>query len=371
MGIKEYRAYDELWEFNILNVDDEYHTWLVPKDYPMDQYNAQNYGPIFPYIIDADFSSYEGFRKFTNLFGLQGFAKLSKNLESILNIAKSKQEPISRSALKGVFKEIRLDLKKEQRGITLFFETYKQGLSNKDFVVLTSDQANMTKEAVIAADKSIASIDTKLRINRNGRSITSGESIFTAKDLIDINYLRDEQNDIDKLQDSKVTDLYEDKNIYPTIFSRCYLEIKHLIKDNKEIKKCLNCGMTFVPSRANEAYCSRLDPKVAERLRIDTKANAMAVKGSSNKDVPLNLGLDNFNFYRITSNLYKTCKKLGPRKKWESGLSGKKLEFVSERKKKLNRLTYLKKKLEAGKLEEADYQKALSEYEDWKLKNKS
>ena len=126
MGIKKYRTYEEPWEFIVFHIKDEYYTWQANEESPVKLRKAKNFGQMFPYLINADFSSYEGFRKFTNLFGLQGFAEFNESLESILNDAERTGKSIARDVLESTFKKLEPVLKKEQRDLSVFFETLFQ-----------------------------------------------------------------------------------------------------------------------------------------------------------------------------------------------------------------------------------------------------
>ena len=89
-------------------------------------------GPIFLFFIDADFSTLEGFLKFAEDHGLEGFQKFDSQLNRELekrrkaDEALKKQKPIKRAFLENVWMRIGEEISREQKAIRRLYEFQKQ-----------------------------------------------------------------------------------------------------------------------------------------------------------------------------------------------------------------------------------------------------
>ncbi len=331
-------AFEQPHFFTVPKVDDEFFTWRTDSEL------AVNRGPVFPYFLDTDFESYDGFREFTNLFGFEGFFAFSPALEKECNKG---LHTMTRAFIhETVFRQIKHRLLHEQRILR----------NLKD--LLFDSSADRRKFANPLFDEGIHALADGID-NEDG-----AELIQATKENIGgirIRLLAETFLQTHMVLMAEATPRPLIKNIpvvygFPDIVSRCYLELLDVFNHGRKPKECENCHHLFLPKTANEKYCERLDPSAS----CFRPSQTPTIGGYVVSDAKELIGFD--------PDITKwTCRERGRLARWKKNLTPSEKKYQREKRKRLNRVNYLArtydKKSERYKVEKADYDK-------WMEKNK-
>lgn len=357
MSFKSYEAKHRFYRFPIEGGSEERCSY---------SFEDEMEGPIFPYFLEADFSNIDGFIRFADDFGLDGFEKLdnadrlSRQLRKEANYSK----PISKKFLRSIWESMKAQLQLEQEEVRVLFDL-QQSLQNSEDEIEIGDLARV---ASILKEYTQPKIDIP--------------DFVLASDLKNI----------------------EPEWIYDSIVTRCYAELFWLIMDEKKLKECECCGKAFVTTRKNKVYCDRLflseraraeyrrlrwkeSPEVTEEakdlMRVaagpgGVTKQAFGAEWTTDENEIISR-LNDPEYQRKKAEVRKarealrnqrekaraflsrqTCKKIGPRKTETERLRPEALDRKKQRKKLLNRRNYLKSK---GRVNTTDYKKVSIELE--------
>lgn len=331
------RAYEEPWVFVAYNVQDQFNTWnLEDRPYAW----VLNFGPVFPFFLEADFSVYSGFREFTNLFGLRGFAKFDTRRDySLEETLKKPPAIITEAYLKKTFEHLRNPLVHHQSAMRqVCYVHFPETRGTWGDLKINHLEANV-------------SVNSALR----GYWYSVEDPCFSPDEFAS------------PVPDEIVKEARGLKREYDSIIARCYAEIFEASRLEKKLKPCANCGRLFI-SRPNQSFCHRLDPNLP-RIRLgdilqDRNPSSRLAKNSliqrfDTLQPPEELGLKKL-----------TCQARGRQNTFKNRLNKDKVRKAAfdEKKKRQNHLYYLKRKL--GE-EAKEYQEARAEFEKWKRANKT
>lgn len=342
-------------------------------------FRKETAGPIFPDFIEADFSSYEGFRSFTERYGLDGVATFSESLKGELELrfeaARNGEvrKPIEGTYLNKEWHILRDQLEREQSGVKKLFE-FQQRLFSSERIALI-DKGD--KQLCSPLDKrlqgsrqfsDILAILPYLAQKKDRWSFQFGSDPAPIKVVLDTSqdFKNIDINDPDwEPKWKQVAQFPEMKPLgqavpfssesidyagaqvipkellrgairhvseYKSIVARCYSELVALIVNDKTVIRCGLCKKYFIPTRKNNAYCDRV---------FDS---SQLIKALSKIDT--NLSPDER--FRQSEKVRKkhTCRKLGPRTKYELSLNKKtaKADSRAQYQKLWNRMGYAKKR---------------------------
>lgn len=325
--------------------------------------------PVFLSFVDADFSCFEGFLKLIDVTGLTGCAYLDEDSKYKYPIGDElKKNSISNSFIEGFYNRHKKTLQDDQASIKLFYEWFVEGkqplinnlhpdfkddmpfpsvfLSQKD---LQYKPRNKEEEKLyIDAYK----LFTDLKIHLSGVTL---EPIFNSAPIIDKAYetvMETGCKEIlsgDKHKHSKCVESLSLSNLWKasrkvvfvarqcsSLPALCYLEMIDLIEDEHEFRKCSHCGELFIPVHEREIFCNRIAPEFKPQGRLTTAEEWKSI-------------------------FKKTCKKIGPQKKHNNGLSPEDREIIKKDKRFRSRLDYLKKTGNDG-----EYKKVLRNFNKWR-----
>lgn len=342
MSEKGVKTYKSPYEFTAYKISDSFCKWERKK--PFVQVIIA--GPIFPHFLRADFSKYEGFRHFTEDFGLDAFAKLDSSAYSLANelgrIRSGELKAMAGHYLEKAFDRMKAGILNEQRVMRVFHEWFVKGnyprfpeKSNGKRIKLSITYAM----ALLRPQGADGEFQLRL-LKQMGKQYQTFMEMFREIDDALKQHLSQirikpsyalipilEHIDGELVGPKQVGWIYE----YDSIFPRCYMEMLDLIEDEAELKACANCGEVFFPSRKDELFCSRLAPQ----------QRTWKKRGR------------------------RTCKELGPEIRYRKKLIREgKWDLHEQKKRLLNRLNYQKR---LGNRDE--YEKLRREYEILKRKS--
>lgn len=301
------------------------------------------WGPIFPVFVKADFSTLGGFLDFIGFVGINGLTYLDdakwreivemdlerKKLARLLDIAKpniANEKRLQASYIESFYKRTQKRLIKEQNDMRFFCSFWLR----KQFP-MERLKTDMIEEAI---DRSVDTMNqhlsgVRLEIKYVYSPANKGDERYRIAYSKREGYsLRDYFSDIFKSGNRNHERPQRKKPYwyfhYETLPARCYMEMLDILQDDKEVKSCAYCGEIFIPNRKNEEFCKRLAP---------------GYRGSKES---------------------RTCKQIGPQRRFQKDKSQEELERIRKRKQFQNRLIYLKKK---GKRKE--YLIVTTEFDRW------
>lgn len=385
---------------------------------------AAEAGPVFPSFLAADFSTYEGFVKFADSFGLDGFGWFSEELEDQIDnrwealerlragkTARAKyKQPLER-VLEKVWEEIQSRLVEEQSRLQRFFE-FQQQLHKKNKIRVANPNASLTGAGIHIAPNlpfnylfeplgdlkevlPYLRVELEPELDYSTISSDSGTWKF-AKSAPDGLLVA-----VKSVPSDTVSKVLKWRPRYPSIVHRCFIEIADVIADGKTAKTCPCCQKIFIPKRPNEKYCSRqfVDygyevayhkllrkqdteySALIESLELQTPDDTWTAEPEFTE-----IDADDWRLRRESlealsaieekqrnemQDFYRrhTCKKVGPQKTMEERLKkklgeelGKKeLQRKQERKELLNHRGYLKRTGREKTVEYKAVQKALNQ----------
>ena len=336
-------AFRQLHRFRLYEVDDKYFTWDISKITfkPDDLPHFFNTGPVFPYFLEADFSSYKGFREFTNLFGFEWLTPFSQKLKT--HLEDTKPDKLSRTFLEGeVFPEMKQPLWTEQA----IMERFKR-------LVFENDAKEFLTSYEEGAELDLTSVGKLVedRLHSAMAGIRYEPEGFNWFPLY--------------LNEGKEPGLLHYKNVFPSVVDLCYLEIVHAYNYGLKPRICDNCKRLFLPERSNEKYCERLDPDVSKFTPKQTPTKGNAVLSSYKQHGPVPTGFSGT--WMEIDLAAMSCRGRGRAASWQKSMSKEMREYQAEKKRRLSRLSYLKSKI--GE-DHSDYRTARKGYEEWVVENK-
>lgn len=255
-------------------------------------------GPLFPFFIKADFQTYEGFRDFSDWVGINGFTYLDDPQWNVSRELDRIEE--------GKLKEI------PDSYLRKFYDRIRDKLVDEQTAMRLFHSVSMgryineKKPSRALVEKVVDRISNAL-----GRHLSCIEVT-----------LRTEPRGFMGLFRNKVLGWEFSCKTLP---ARCYLEMIDLISDKKKVQECGYCGEVFIPSRKNEEFCNRFAPGYRQPGKE------------------------------------RTCKQVGPQKRFFLGKNRNERAWMKEKKKFQNRLYYLEKK---GRKDE--HKKVMAEFQRWK-----
>ena len=293
-------------------------------------FNRKEEGPIFPRFISADFSSFEGWKKFAKDYGLEGFMEFDQELEKELKrrIADVRKNyvrgPISITYLKQRWENMKKKILVEQTGVKRFF----------DF-----------QQTLYATGKSKVTIKGLIKSERS--AVWDACNFEPFGDLTDVIpflnrvKLRWEFNDwpvfSTSLNFKKEVNQEEMKEVFRPIWdydkslvARCYAEIVWLIKDGRTVKPCTFCHEPFVPERSDADYCKRVYWTPRTHAQYERIRGQELTKENIEKEAQKFLERH-------------TCRKIGPLITFHDNLTEEEKEYRAEKKRRDSKLRHLKK----------------------------
>ncbi|MHB8160591.1 MAG: hypothetical protein ACYDGS_08950 [Thermoleophilia bacterium] len=307
-------------------------------------------GPLFPFFIDADFSTFEGFLKFAEDHGLEGFQKFDSQLNRELerrrkaDEALKKQKPIERAFLEKVWLRISEEILREQKSISDLYEFQKQlhKRGNVD-VDLERSQGSFVYSPPPCLLNAIPYLNKQ--VHEKWETDVEPIGLYgTTSGEITVETLRGTLRRFHECD---------------SIVARCYAEIVALIKDGRRVKKCALCEKPFIAKRSDARFCSR--PFLSMQGKEEYRELLIQLNKRARHELREGLAREERAFLDRHS-----CRKVGPQITFQTALGKDEWAFSAEYKKLHSKKSYYKK---AYGIDSQEYQKACQDFEKLK-KNK-